>query len=107
MRIGKSGCVELNQTRCCTGKFNVALSLCRVLGIALYFSKVFSEVAAGVSAVAETLWPLGEIMVCFLEQESSLWSPALCSKLKPLELDNRTTLVLSNIRELNRGLFTN
>ena len=25
--------------------------------------------------------------------------------LKPLELDNRTTLVLSNTRELNRELF--
>ena len=30
-----------------------------------------------------------------------------CYKLKPLELDNRTTLVLNNTRELNRDLFTN
>jgi len=28
-----------------------------------------------------------------------------CYELKPLELDNRTTLVLSNTRELNRELF--
>ena len=32
MRIRKSGCVELNWTRCCTGEFNVTLSLCGVLG---------------------------------------------------------------------------
>jgi len=49
MRIGKSGCVELNQTHYCIGKFNVALSLCRVLGITLYFSEGFLE------AVAEAL----------------------------------------------------
>ena len=77
MRIRKSRCVESNRTRCCTGEFNMTLSLCGVLGVALYFSKGFSETAAGVSAVAEALWPLGETMVCFLEQESSLWSPAL------------------------------
>ena len=29
-----------------------------------------------------------------------------CYKLKPLESDNRTTLVLSNTRELNRDPFT-
>ena len=85
----------------------MALSLCRVLGVALYFSEDFLETAAGVSAVAEALWLLGETMVCFLEQESSLWSPVLCYKLKLLGLDNKTTLILSNIRELNRGLFTN
>ena len=28
-----------------------------------------------------------------------------CYELRPLELNNRTTLVLSNIRELNRELF--
>ena len=71
MRIGKSGCVELNGTCCCTGKFNTALSLCGVLGVAFYFSKGFSE------AVAEALWPLGETVVCFLGQEFSLWSPTL------------------------------
>jgi len=72
MRIRKSRYVESNQTHCCTGKFNVALSLCGVLGITLYFSKGFSEAAAGVSAVAEVLQPLGETVVYFLEQEFSL-----------------------------------
>ena len=76
MRIRKSGCVESNWTRCCTGEFNATLSLCGVLGVALYFSEGFSEAAAGVSAVAEAPRPLGETMVCFLGQESSLWSPA-------------------------------
>ena len=33
--------------------------------------------------------------------------PSSCYELKPLELNNRITLVLSNIRELNRDLFTN
>ena len=60
MRIGKSRYVELNQTCCCTVKFNAALSLCGVLGVALYFSKGFSK------AVAEAPQPLGETMVCFL-----------------------------------------
>ena len=44
----------------------MALSLCEVLEIALYFSKSFSE------AVTEALQPLGETMVCFLGQELSL-----------------------------------
>ena len=66
---------ELNGTHCCTGKFNVAFSLCGVLEVALYFSKDFLKVTAKVSAVAEALWPLGVTIVCFLEQESSLWSP--------------------------------
>ena len=77
MRIRKSRYIELNQTHCCTGKFNVALSLCKVLGVALYFSEGFSEAAAEVSAVAEAPWPLGVTIVCFLGQESSLWSPVL------------------------------
>ena len=59
MRIRKSRCIELNWTRCCTEKFNVALSLCGVLRVALYFPEGFSE-------AAEVLWPLGETMVCFL-----------------------------------------
>jgi len=67
MRIGKNGCVESNQTHCYTEKFNTALSLCRVLGVTLYFSKSFLEAAARVSVVAEALQPLGEAMVCFLE----------------------------------------
>ena len=67
MRIRKNKCIELNWTRCCTGKFNVALSLCGVLGAALYFSEGFLEVAAGVSAVVEAPRSLGETVVCFLE----------------------------------------
>jgi len=66
MRIRKSRCVESNWTHCCTGKFNMALSLYRVLGVALYFFKGFSETAARVSAVAEAPQPLGETVVCFL-----------------------------------------
>jgi len=70
MRIGKSGCIESNQTCCCTEKFNMALSLCKVLKVALYFSEGFSEAAAG------ALQPLEETVVYFLGQKSSLWSPA-------------------------------
>ena len=55
MRVGKSRCVESNWTHCCIGKFNAALSLCRVLGVTLYFSKGFLEAAARVSAVVEAL----------------------------------------------------
>ena len=76
MRIEKSRCIESNQTHCCTGKFNAALSLYRALEVAFYFSEGFSETAAGVLVVAKVLQPLGETMVCFLGQESSLWSPA-------------------------------
>ena len=72
MRIRKSGCVESNQTCCCIGKFNAALSLYGVLGVALYFSKSFLETTASVSAVAKAPQPLGETMVCFLGQESSV-----------------------------------
>jgi len=75
MRIRKSGYVESNWTCCCTGEFNATLSLCGVLEVALYFSKDFSEATAGVSAVAEAPQPLGETVVCFLGQESNLWSP--------------------------------
>jgi len=77
MRIGKSVCIESNWARCYTGKFNVALSLCEVLGVTFYFSEDFSEAAAGVLAVTEALQPLRETVVYFLGQESSLWSPAL------------------------------
>ena len=76
MRIRKNRCVESNWTRCCTGEFNTTLSLCGVLGVTLYFSKGFLEAAAGESVVAEAPRPLGETMVCFLGQKSSLWSPA-------------------------------
>ena len=76
MRIRKSRCIESNWTHCCTEEFNTTLSLCRVLGVTLYFSEGFSEAAAGISAVVEALRPLGETVVCFLGQESSLWSSA-------------------------------
>ena len=33
MKVRKSGCIELNWTHCCTGKFNTTLSLCRVLRV--------------------------------------------------------------------------
>jgi len=77
MRVRESGYVESNQTHYSTGKFNIALSLYGVLVIAFYFSKGFLEVAARESAVAEALWLLEETVVCFLGQESSLWSPVL------------------------------
>ena len=77
IRIWKSGYIELNRTHCCIGEFNVTLSLYRVLKVALYFSKDFLEAAAGISAVAEVSWSLGETVVCFLGQKSSLWSSAL------------------------------
>ena len=76
MRIRKSRCIESDRTHCCTGKFNIVLSLCGVLGVILYFSKSFSKAATRGSAVAEALWPLRVTVVCFLEQESSLWSSA-------------------------------
>jgi len=60
MWIRKSRYIELNGTHCCTGKYNIALSLCEVLGVALYFSKGFLE------AVAEALWLLEVTVVCFL-----------------------------------------
>ena len=66
MRIGKSGYIKSDRACCCTGKFNVALSLYRVLEVTLYFSKDFSE------AAAEASWSLEVTIVCFLEQESSL-----------------------------------
>ena len=66
VRIRKSGCIGSNRTCCCTGEFNATLSLCRVLGVTLYFSKGFSEAVARVSAVAEALQPLGETVICFL-----------------------------------------
>ena len=60
MQIGKSRYIELDRTHCYIGKFNIAFSLCRVLGVALYFSEGFSE------AVVKVLWPLGVTIVCFL-----------------------------------------
>ena len=71
-RIGKSGCIKLDRTHCCIRKFNMALSLYRVLEVAFYFSKSFLEVTARVSAVAEALQPLEVTIVYFLGQKSSL-----------------------------------
>ena len=53
----------------------MALSLYRVLRVALYFSEDFLEAAARILVVAEALQPLEVTMVCFLGQESNLWSP--------------------------------
>ena len=77
MRIRKSKCIESDRTCCCTEKFNIALSLCGVLKVALYFSKSFLKVTTRVSVVAEAPWPFGVTMVYFLGQKSSLWSSAL------------------------------
>jgi len=69
MRIRKSRYIELDRTHCCTRKFNMALSLCGILGIVLYFSEGFLE------AVAKVPWLLEVTVVCFLEQEfgSGIW----------------------------------
>jgi len=48
IQIGKSRYIELDGTHCYIGKFNIALSLCKVLGVALYFSEDFSEAVAKV-----------------------------------------------------------
>ena len=45
----------LDETHCCTRKFNMAFSLCRVLGVALYFSKSFMEIAARRLVATEAL----------------------------------------------------
>jgi len=55
MRIRKSRYIKSDRTCCYTEKFNMALSLCRVLGVALYFSEGFSEVAFRELAVTEAL----------------------------------------------------
>ena len=56
MRIRKNGYVESDETHCCIGKFNIILSLCKVLEVALYFSKSFSKIAVERSVVTEALW---------------------------------------------------
>jgi len=55
VRIRKSGYIKSDRTYCCTGKFKVALSLYEVLGIALYLSKGFLEMAAERSIATEAL----------------------------------------------------
>jgi len=77
MRIRKSKYVESDETHCCTEKFNVALSLYRLLEITLYFSKSFLEIATGKSVAIEVSQSLGVTIVFFLRQESNLWSPTL------------------------------
>ena len=56
---------------------NMALSLCKVLDITLYFSEGFSKVASRGLVVVKALQLLKVIVVCFLGQESNLWFPAL------------------------------
>ena len=46
----------------------MALSLYRVLGVTLYFSKGFLEAAARVLAVAEVLQLLEVTVICFLDR---------------------------------------
>ena len=41
----------------------MALSLCRVLEVALYFSKDFLEAAVGESVVVRALWLLGVVKI--------------------------------------------
>ena len=77
MWIRKSRCIELDRTWYCIEKFNVALNLCGILEVALYFSKDFLKTAARGLAVAKAPWLLEVTIVCFLRQESNLWSPAL------------------------------
>ena len=59
--------IELDGTYWCTEKFNIALSLYRVLGVALYFSEVFLEVTTEKSLVVKALQLLEVTIVCFLE----------------------------------------
>jgi len=66
VRIRKSRYIESDETHCCIGKFNIALSLYRVLGVAFYFSKSFLEIATEGSIAAKALQSLEVIMVCFL-----------------------------------------
>ena len=72
IRIRKSRYIESDKTHCCIRKFNIAISLYRVLGVTLYFSKDFLEIATEVSITTEALWPLDMTVVCFLEQKSNL-----------------------------------
>ena len=74
LRIRKSRCIELdrNKTYYCIWKFNMALSLCKVLGVALYFSKGFSGVAVRELAAIKALQPLEVTVICFLGQKFNL-----------------------------------
>jgi len=55
MRIRKSRYIKSDGTYCYIEKFNMALNLCRVLGITPYSYKGFLETAVGESISAETL----------------------------------------------------
>ena len=66
MKIRKSRYIKSNGTYCYIEKFNMALSLCGVLGVTLYFFKGFLE------AATKTLQLLEVTMVCFLGQEFNL-----------------------------------
>ena len=70
IRIRKSKYIEFNQTYYYIDKFNMALSLFRVLEVALCFFEDFSEVAAYI------LQLLKVIGIYFLEQKSNLQSLA-------------------------------
>ena len=50
----------------------MALNLCGVLRVTLYFFKSFLEVAAGGLAIVEVSQLLEVTMVCFLRQEFNL-----------------------------------
>jgi len=63
MEIRKSRYIESDKTHCCIGKFNIALSLCEVLGVTLYFSERFLAAAAKESIVAKVLQPLEVTMI--------------------------------------------
>ena len=66
VRVRKSRYIKSDRTCCYTEKFNIAFSLCRALGITLYFSEGFLEITIGGSVTIEVSWPLKVTMVCFL-----------------------------------------
>ena len=90
MRIGKSRYIKSDEIHCCTGKFNMVFSLCKVLEVTLYFSKGFSEV------VAKVLQPLEVTIVYFLGQKSNLQSSAPQQRYK-LFLSHFLYLLLVNL----------
>jgi len=55
IEVRKSRCIELDRIYCYIRKFNIALSLYRVLGIILYFFEDFSGTTIGVSIAAKVL----------------------------------------------------
>ena len=60
-----------------------------------------------VNKLSKSGWGGVDKSILFSMSDQRMWlsGRACCYGLKPLELDNRTTLVLSNTRELNRELF--